>query len=78
MTAQVAADLREFYAFVGQQLTNGGARLSPEEVLVLWRERLRTIESVNAGLDDVASGRTKSLEEFASSFEHRHGIDRDA
>jgi hypothetical protein len=38
--------------------------MSPEEALALWREEQETLASLREGLDDVAAGRTESLEEF--------------
>lgn len=64
MSTAIKDDLRSFHEFVGRQLDNGGADLTPEQVLSLWLERLETIESVRRGLEDVEAGRTRLAEEL--------------
>ena len=63
MSADIKDDLKSFHDFVGKQLGNGGAQLTPEQVLALWRERLNTIESVHRGLEDVEAGRTRPADQ---------------
>lgn len=63
MAFEVKNNLESFHRFVEEQLNNGGATLSPEQVLAMWRERLETIESVHRGLQDVDEGRTRPAEE---------------
>ena len=63
MAVELRNNLESFHQFVGEQLENGGATLSPEQVLAMWRERLETIESVRRGLEDVEAGRTKPAEQ---------------
>lgn len=74
MAVQVRNNLQSFHQFVGEQLANGGAQLSPEQVLAMWRERLETIEAVREGLEAVDAARTKPLDEFARDFRTRHNI----
>ncbi len=74
MAVEMKNDLESFHEFVGVQLANGGARLTPEQVLAMWRERLETIAAVDEGLDAVAAGRTKSLDQFARDFQRRHKL----
>lgn len=63
MTAETKDDLTSFHEFVGQQLQNGRASLTPEEVVALWREHLETIESVHRGLQDIDAGRSRPADE---------------
>jgi plasmid stabilization system protein ParE len=74
MPIDVKDDLASFHAFVGAQLANGGAGLTPEQVLAMWRERLETVRALREGFEAVAAGRTKRLEEFARDFRRRHEI----
>ena len=63
MATELTNNLESFHSFVGEMLKNGGARLSPEQVLAMWRERLETIQSVRRGLEDVDAGRTRPADE---------------
>lgn len=75
MSVHEASPLENFHQFVGEQLHSPrSANISPEEALVLWRERQETIEAIREGLDDVESGRVKPLDEFLRDFENRHRI----
>lgn len=68
MSTIVKDDLRSFHEFVSRQLDNGGADLTPEQVLTLWRERLKTIESVRRGLEDIEAGRTRPADEVLAEL----------
>lgn len=75
MSIHKPSPLENFHQFVGEQLrSDQAAHISPEEALVLWRERQETIEAIREGLDDVGSGRVKPLDEFLRDFENRHRI----
>ena len=75
MSVHEASPLENFHRFVGEQLrASRSANISPEETLVLWRERQETIEAIREGLDDVEAGRGKPLDEFLRDFENRHRI----
>ena len=74
MATATQNELESFHRFVGAQLANGGAQLSPEQVLAMWRERLATISAVREGLEAVAAGRTKPLDTFACDFRERHNL----
>ncbi|REJ90840.1 MAG: hypothetical protein DWQ34_16615 [Planctomycetota bacterium] len=63
MSTAARDDLQTFHEFVRRQLENGGADLTPEQVLAMWRERLETIDSVGRGLQDIDDGRTRSADE---------------
>lgn len=67
-------ELQEFHRFIGENLKNGNAGLSPEQALTLWRERRETIDSIQRGLDDIDAGQTKSLEDFLRHFSQRREI----
>jgi len=67
--------LESFHQFVGKQLaSNVACVMSPEEALSQWREEQETMVAIREGLDDIAAGRTKSLEEFDRDFRQRHGV----
>lgn len=81
MNAQSLNDLRDFHEFVGQTVNNGGASLSPEEVLDEWRtlhpapEALQEdIAAIQEAIDDMEKGDTGiSFEEFDRDFRaHRN------
>jgi predicted transcriptional regulator len=63
MSTTTQSELQSFHEFVGRQLSNGGSNLSPEDALLLWRERQETIASIQRGLDDVDAGRVKPWRE---------------
>lgn len=76
MSVHEASPLENFHNFLGEQLRSSrSASISPEEALLLWRERQETIEAIREGLDDVESGRVKLLDEFLREFENRHRIE---
>lgn len=68
MAVEVQNDLQSFHRFVEEQLRNAGCRLSPEQALAMWRERLDTIESVRRGIDDVEAGRTRPADEVLAEL----------
>lgn len=75
MSIHQASPLENFPQFVGEQLHSGrSAEISPEEALVLWRERQETVEAIREGLDDIEAGRIKPLDEFVREIEVRHRI----
>jgi hypothetical protein len=68
--------LQSFHMFVEKQLASQStSRMSPEEALAAWREEQETLAAIREGLEDVATGRTKSLEDFDRDFRQRHGIE---
>lgn len=68
MPIEVKNDLESFHRFVEEQLKIGGSKLSPEQALSMWRERLDTIESVHRGLDDIEAGRTRPANEVLTDL----------
>ncbi len=68
--------LASFHKFVERQLASEAIVLmSPEEALALWREEHETLAAIREGLEDVAAGRTKTLESFDRDFRQRHGVE---
>ena len=45
MASERRNDLKAFHDFVGEQLANGGASLTPAETLELWRFSTRAMRS---------------------------------
>ncbi len=82
MHAQSASDLREFYRFVGEKVHNGGASLSPEEVLDEWRALHPSPEAVEEdmaaiqeAIDDMQNGDVgMPFEAFDREFRARHNL----
>jgi hypothetical protein len=65
MNSERRDDLTAFHHFVGEQLANGGASLSPAETLDLWEiqqvsddDRTATVEALREALDDMRAGDT--------------------
>lgn len=76
MNLSEPSSLKSFHNFIGKQLApEATVLMSPEEALALWREEQEALAAIREGLDDVAAGRTKSLEEFDRDFRQRHGIE---
>jgi hypothetical protein len=74
-------DLQAFRAFIDQQLADGGAALTPFEVLDLWEiqnptdeEREETLAAIRQGLKDADEGRVRPFEEFDIEFRQKHGL----
>ena len=74
-------DLQAFRAFIDEKLANGGATLTPTEVLDLWEiqnptdeEREETLTAIRQGLKDADVGRVRPLEEFNREFRQKHGL----
>ena len=75
-------DLRDFHRFVGEKVGNGGASLSPEEVLDEWRvlhPDLAAVEedlaAIQEAIDDLENGDTGiSFAEFDRDFRARRNL----
>jgi hypothetical protein len=82
MTAIPLNELREFHTFVGEKVNNGGASLTPEEVLEEWRLLHPTPEAVDEdiaaiqeAIDDIESGDVGvAFEEFDREFRARRNL----
>jgi hypothetical protein len=63
MATELKTELHDFHEFVGEQLRNGGAGLSPEEVLGEFRmfhptpeQHAANVEAVKEALRDMENG----------------------
>ena len=78
MSATVSNELAEFVRFASEQLGNGGADLSPEECLRLWRlaqrECVEANEGIRRGLSELDAGFGRPLAEFTEEFRRRNQI----
>ena len=81
MTTDPREDLQAFRAFIDEQLANGGAMLTPIEVLELWefqhptdQDRDETLAAIEEGLKDVDEGRVRPFEDFDREFRQKHGL----
>jgi len=77
MIADPHHDLEAFHRFLGEQLTNGGTSLTPEECLVLWRARHPLQRLPASGKNDSASGRTGSNAPLLAALKEIEAIQRD-
>lgn len=85
MATSCETDLPEFVEFAQTQLANGGSKLTPEEVLDLWRaahpsanELAQSVAAIERALEQADRGEGVPWEEFDRSFRDRHQIPRDA
>jgi len=84
MATQHDNELARFHDFVGQQLGSDGSKLSPEEVLDLWRaghpeakEFRESVQAVKDALDDMDAGDTGiAFDEFIRELRERRGLVR--
>jgi hypothetical protein len=82
MNTQSLDDLREFHRFVGEKVNNGGASLSPEEVLDEWRDlhpdpeaAKEDLAAIQEAIDDMENGDNGiSFEEFDRDFRNRRKL----
>ena len=65
MATERRDDLKAFHDFVGEQLANGGASLTPADTLALWEiqypsdeEQAATVEALREALDEMRAGDT--------------------
>jgi hypothetical protein len=65
MVNETRDDLKAFHQFIGEQIANGGASLTPAEAFDLWEtlhpsdaERAATVEALKEALDDMRDGDT--------------------
>jgi hypothetical protein len=82
MNAQSLDDLRDFHQFAGEKVNNGGAALSPEEVLDEWRMLhpapqavAEEVAAIQEAIDDMENGDTGiPFQEFDRNFRARHNL----
>ena len=76
------SDLQQFHTYVGQQLGNGSANLSPEECLELWRvdhprsdDFEQSLAAVNESLAELARGkRGRPASEHIEELRKKHQL----
>ena len=60
MATQLPTDAEAFARFLTEQIANGGAEQSPEELLRIWRrEHAEAIEDVRQGYKNMEAGLTR-------------------
>jgi predicted transcriptional regulator len=65
-----------FYAFLGEQIQNGGRHTPPEELLKHWRQEFNeTVEAIRRGMADIEAGRYRSLAEVDADMRQKYGIE---
>ncbi|HEY1859490.1 MAG TPA: hypothetical protein VGG61_04005 [Gemmataceae bacterium] len=82
MSTHSLDDLRGFHDFVGEKVSNGGASLSPEEVLAEWRilhpdpEAVEEdLAAIQEAIEDMENGDTGiPFEEFDRDFRARRHL----
>ncbi len=74
-------DLRAFKGFIEEQLSNGGADLTPEEALVHWeianqtdQEDEETLQAISEGLEDMHAGRTRDAREVLAELRRKYNL----
>jgi hypothetical protein len=75
-------DLKAFHDFVGEQLANGGAALTPAETLELWEiqhpsdeEQAATVEALREALEDMRAGDTGiPVREFLAGLRRKYHL----
>lgn len=78
------SDLSEFVGFAQEQLDKDGAKLTPEEVLDLWRvehpsadELSESVAAIQRAIEQADRGEGSTLDEFERTFRTRHRIPGD-
>jgi hypothetical protein len=81
IVSDVSSDLATFHHFVGEQVA-GGAELTPEECLHVWRVEHPTcddldesVAAVKRALAQADRGEGKCLDEFDRDFRVSRGVD---
>jgi len=82
MNEQSLSDLRDFHRFIADKLNNGGALLSPEDVLDEWRIQHpgpetvdEDVAAIEEAIDDMENGDTGvAFEEFDRDFRARRNL----
>jgi hypothetical protein len=82
MANETRDDLKAFHAFVGEQIANGGASLTPAEALNVWEilhpsdtERAATVEALKDALEDMRAGDTGiPAREFFADLRNKYGL----
>jgi hypothetical protein len=72
------SELEDFYVFVGEQVKNGDVKISPEQVLAMWRERVETVKAIQEGLEDVEAGRVRAAADVLAELRNELNASDDA
>ena len=82
MNSRPSSELGDFYRFLGEKVSNGGAAPSPEEVLDEWRilhpdpaASEEDLAAIQEAIDDIENGDSGiSFVEFDRDFRARRGL----
>lgn len=79
MTTQLPTDAEAFSQFLTEQIANGGAEKSPEELLQIWRqEHAEAIEDVCQGYKNMEAGLGRPLREVDADIRAKFNIPTNA
>lgn len=79
MPTQLPTDAQAFLHFLAEQVGNGGADKSPEQLLQIWRaEHAGAIEDVRQGIRNMEAGLGRSFEEVNAEIRQKYNISEDA
>jgi hypothetical protein len=74
-----------FHRFASDRIANGGADLSFQEIVALWKldnpsdeERAEVIAAINQGVKDIESGNHRPADEFMDEMRRKYNIPTDA
>ncbi len=77
MSTQLPSDAQAFACFLNEQIENGGADKSPEELLRLWREdHAAAIEDIRSGIKNMEAGRGVPFEEVDPAIRAEFGFSK--
>lgn len=63
MPVELKNELEAFLGFAAERLRQGDSRISPEEMLSQWRERMETVVAVREGIADFEAGRSRPADD---------------
>ncbi len=70
-----------FHRFASDRIANGGADLSFQEIVSLWKldnpsdeERAEVIAAINEGVKDIESGNHRPADEFMDEMRRKYNI----
>ena len=79
MTTQLPTDAQAFAQFLNEQIANGGAEKSPEELLQIWRhEHAQTIDDIRQAHKNMEAGLGRPLREADAEIRAKYDIPTDA
>ncbi|HZZ78698.1 MAG TPA: hypothetical protein VFE62_09275 [Gemmataceae bacterium] len=80
-STSINEELREFHRFVGEKLKNGGARLTPEDVVEEWRDQHPEVEfeddseAIQEAIDDMENGdKGRPFDEVMEELRTKYGL----